>query len=161
MKKRITVLSTCLYLLFGNLFAQDATLEETMNFIRVKTMDKYLWYTKKPSVDIVTCEYLDHRFRDLKSIELRDKRIVFTNDCTGATCTLDLRRVNSIDLETTKIKFSSTERIVLVTKDGNYYSADRPTVVSIAYGETDSPRLLKAFKHLFKLLEINLPGDKF
>ncbi len=161
MKKRITVLSTFLYLLFGNLIAQDATLEETMNFIRVKTMDKSIWYSKKFEVESGNCVNLDHFFENLKSIELRDNRIIFTNDCSGATCTLNLSRVNSIDLEARKIKFSSTERIVLVTKDNNYYPADRPTVVTIAYGETDSPRLLKAFKHLFKLLEINLVGDKF
>jgi hypothetical protein len=160
MKKRISVLSICLYLLLGNLFAQDATLEETMNFIRLKTMDKGIWYSRNQS-NPLTCESLDHHFTNLKSIELRYKTIVFTNDCTGATCTLNLGMINSIDLEGVKIKFSSTQRIVLVKKDNEYEQVNRPTVVTIAYGETDAPRLLKAFKHLFKLLEINLPGDKF
>ena len=161
MKKRVIVLSICLYLLLGNLFAQDATLEETINFIRLKTMDKLIWYSKNSSATKSTCENLGEYFSNLKSIELRDKAIVFTNVCTGVTCTLNLGMVNSIDLVDSGIKFSSTQRIVLVTKDNKYEPVDRPTVVTIHYGETDAPRLLKAYKHLFKLLEINLLGDKF
>jgi hypothetical protein len=160
MKKHIIVLSICFYLPLGNLFAQDATLEETMNFIGSKTMDKGIWYSRNQS-NPRTCESLDHHFTNLKSIKLSYKTIVFTNDCTGAVCELNLGRVNSIDLEGVKIKLSSTQRFVWVTKDDNNVQVDRPTVVTIAYGETDAPRLLKAFKHLFKLLEINLPGDKF
>jgi hypothetical protein len=124
-------------------------------------MDKVIWYTKKSGVPRGTCEYLDLSFYNLKSIELRYKTIVFTNDCTVATCTLNLGMVNSIDLEDDAIKFSSTQRIVHVTKDNKYEQVDRPTVVTINYGKTDAPRLLKAFKHLFKLLEINLLVDKF
>ena len=160
MKKRITVFSICLYLLLGNLFAQDATLEETMNFIRLKTMDRQIWYNKA-SEGPRGCDYLNLTFYNLKSIELRNKTIVFTNDCPGATCTLNLGMVNSIDLVDRSIKFSSTQRIVLVTKDNKNEEVNRPTIVTIYYGETEAPRLLKAFKHLFKLLEINLLVDKF
>lgn len=162
MKKRITIFSICLYLLLGNLFAQDATLEETMTFIRLKTMDKTLWYTTNEQISYSShCDEVAQQFRRIKTIELRNKRIYFTNDCNETICTLHLWLINSIDLESNTIKFSSTQQIVDVMTGNNLVTVNRPTIVTIHYGETDAPRLLKAFKHLFKLLEINLLGDKF
>lgn len=73
-----------------------------------------------------------------------------------------LEKVKDIQISDENIKLSGIEPIVKVWSDNEFITdIDRPTVVTIWYGSDDVSRLLNAYKHLFKLLDIKMTTSKF
>ena len=82
----------------------------------------------------------------------------------GEKTAIVLKKVRSVELiDENRIKFSSSENFIsyynsvgdyrLVHSNGNY--------VIFYYLKEDASKVLKAWKHLFKLIGINLTGDLF
>lgn len=85
MKKLISFLIATMFA--TGVFAQnDATLEETVEFIKLKTMDKRLWYTTSSKCTGSHCSFLTHYYGSFATMELKNKTFEFTNDCSETKC---------------------------------------------------------------------------
>ena len=160
MKKLLTI---CLLLTAFTVNAQDATLEETFSFIKLKTLSKSLWYTNFSEITTTGCEQkYKYYFEQFISVELKNKRLIFKNECNGKNPELimNLDLIQSIEEKEGKLIFSSTNSFFEINYSGNSVLPENMFKAQIHFGE-DASRLKKAFLHLFTLLDIKLITDKF
>lgn len=157
MKTKHVILLVAFLGMFSNIQAQDATLEETLEFIKLKSANRILvrWY--------------DDTY-DGKDIQLMGKKIyVKTIEKFNYTIKLyiDLTKIRIIEIyNDTYIKITPDEVIyytLLSKKDGKMtedyqWLGDYGGIID--YG-ADAPRVLKAYKHLLDLLGIKLMEEKF
>ena len=160
MKKLITF---CILLTAFNVNAQNPTLEETFSFIKLKTLGKVLWYTNSTEITTTGCEQqYSYYFPRSISVELKDKYLIFKNECKGknAKLIMNLSLIQSIEEKEGKLIFSSTNSFFEINYSDNSVLPEEKFQARINFGE-DASRLNKAFLHLFKLLGIKLITDKF
>jgi hypothetical protein len=187
-------LTALLFLIVGissHIEAQDATLSETFDFIKLKSNNILLIYSDHPQTfknsygdylnyksysscwNAKNIGYLSESEKEIR-VEIQTEFFDGSYEFATYKCVMDLKSVKSIELVGNTIVFSGNQEIVKIEKiPGNLktkensdqskkyiLSVDRPRKLEINYG-TDAPRILKAYKYLFKLLDIKLLDEMF
>ena len=174
MKKIGIIVSLCLMAIVGNVKAQDATLQETLDFISKKTKayhpfdvddDKSFKFTDSPLSDTwkinsdnsIKIGFRMKKFDESSSLDFHEEYLY-----------IDLNSEITLDSNDEKIFIKGLKSMNYISKkngqDENkvrYYDSFFP----IFYG-SDTSRLLKAYKHLFELLKVKYtiytpPVEKF
>lgn len=165
MKKITIILSLCLMALMSSVKAQEATLQETLDFIGKMTVKSYGDFDENGNGKWIA----------LKWLKIKDDQIdILTSYLTKS----DMERKIVIDLNSPITISSDAENVIFISglkfkirnlgnvnSNWRIYDIEDSKLNNIYYG-ADTPRLLKAYKHLFELLNIEYtidtpPVDKF
>jgi hypothetical protein len=162
MKKIGIILSLCLMALIGNVKAQDATLDETLEFLTLKSYN----YCTSSKDGRIHYDYREKKFIYNK-IENRIYFVVYSEGLekeglivarTKKRYYIDLNSNIVMMLHNGDVKFISGVKF-----DSDFYNLDHPERdaktynnddpnYTIIYDDGNGTRAFKAFKHLFKLL---------
>ncbi|WP_445737040.1 hypothetical protein [Mariniflexile sp.] len=167
MKKLIT-----LCLLIATTFtvkAQEANLEETFTFIKLKTLDRGFWFTKATNITYSGCNGRIYYFIDkVNNMDLyvTSKKLVIDFKCDDKDGKLSINLENIESIENTpsnEILLSSSKPLFDVAFEGKNIETNSKFFILLTFNKetNDAERVSKAFKHLLKLLNIKLIQSKF
>ncbi|MFD1772098.1 hypothetical protein [Sphingobacterium suaedae] len=141
--------------------------DATVLFIKTKLANGLLWYTNLSSVPGSNCDKsaLESMFRP-SSTSFVTNTFVFTATCSydptmTGTLTLFLDKVTSIDIEGKHgLTLKSDKPFFEVIHNGEKIKPNLSTTITFL-DVSDNEKVRKAFKHLCKLLNIQLVDDMF
>lgn len=157
---------------------KEPTLEETIEFITIKTLQSSFVYNSTGQRHIYSddCEFNHQSFSNIKTIKIEVKNLIAKEleSCGTAELYFYLENIKTMSIgsqgwrkekKNDALIFTSVEPIIRVYKDRKNnleeYSVEKPTRLELRFTEEDTPKMFKAFNHLFKLLGIKLVEDKF
>ncbi|GEM_PF-2652231 len=141
--------------------------DATVSFIITKLGNNTLWYTNQKSG--VVSDNCDKSYESLfipAATSFVTNKFIFTTTCSydptvTATVTLFLDKVTSIDIEGKHgLILKSDKSFFEVMRNGEKIKPSLSSTL-IFLDVADNEKVLKAFKHLFKLLNIQLVDDMF
>jgi len=160
-------LFTLFALTVATFYCKAQTIEETVDYIKLKTASSNLWYTSSSEITTSGCTgKYNYYFSDITSISYSDNSMVFFNKSCGefGSLLILLDKIKSIELIEEKgkkyVALLSSQAFFEVSYEGKKIDPDRSSKIVI-YNVDNPEKLLNAYKHLFKLLKINLVEDKF
>ena len=156
MKKIAIIVSLCLMAIVGNVKAQDATLDETLEFLTLKS---YYYFNPRHGGNV------DHEYDEEKFVYNKEEnRINFVvyilstdHTITKIKYYIDLNSNVVIMLDGEYVRFISGVKYdkyyedIYAEKKINTLKNDTP--YGIRYNKDNGTRAFKAFKYLFKLLK--------
>ena len=165
MKTKQLILLVAFLGMFSNIQAQDATLEETLEFIKLRTIGQKITSVYQPFAREYEKVYIE-------VFSLSDK-MIYIGSCTanylnGVNSTewkyyIDLTKIRTIALGSDGTSFFFRPENIMYIIETNYPSNfidKKYSSLYLDYG-ADAPRVLKAYKHLLDLLGIKLMEEKF
>ena len=160
-------LLTIFVLIATTICSKAQTLEETVDYIKLKTANSNLWYNSNSQVTTSGCnETYEYFFTKITSISYSNNSITFFNkscDKVGSLV-IFLDKIKSVELTEYDgkkyVALLSSQSFFEVSYEGKKIDPQSPSKITM-YKVDNPEKLLNAFKHLFKLLNINLVEDKF
>ena len=164
MKTKHLILLVAFLGMFSNIQAQDATLEETLEFIKLRTIGKR--FTTEDIAHSKTANVYCKEFTlNNKMIYIGYYTVYNSNGINSCKIKyyIDLTKIRTITLSSDGTSLSFLPEDIMYEELTYSPSNDKDTIYSyleLDYG-ADAPRVLKAYKHLLDLLGIKLMEEKF
>jgi len=143
--------------------AQEPTVNETIEYIKLKTSNAKLWYNNSSLVESRSCaDQFSNYISDISSISFQNKQLTYSSNCEGGkgSVTIFLEKVKSVEVIDDNVVLTSAEPLLFVEFGNKSVNPVTPTRVKFIRVENPE-KLLKAFNHFFKLSNIKLLDDKF
>ena len=94
-------LLTIFVLIATTFYCKAQTIEETVDYIKLKTANSSLWYTSSDEVTTISCDAkYKYYFSDITSFSYSDNSMIFFNKCSGDVGSLMLfwDKIKSVEM---------------------------------------------------------------